>query len=111
MSYRDNVEALCKHMGVTNPVEEGVLTFTRLLFFIDGNEFEVRATDMNRAGRLYLQYRLYDMKKNRILTLDTAEKWMAREFFTPELWDDSSQERRQLIYGIRRGSMVIMFPK
>ena len=110
MSYRDKVTALCAQLGINNPVEEGVLRFKRLVFIVDGKEFEVLATDMNRAGRLYLQHRLDAVGKNRILILDTAEKWLAREFFTAELWDDSSRERRQLIFGTKKGSTVCMFP-
>lgn len=111
MAYRDNVNALCHRLSVSNPIEENILKFSLFVFDIDGKSFQVEATEMNRAGRLYLQDRLAERNKERILILDKAEKWMAQIFFTSEMWGDCSPERRTLIYGIKTARSVLAVSK
>lgn len=112
MGYRDNVEALCESGGFQNPIEESALTIQRIEFEgIEGVPFDVlrvEATDMNRAGRLYIQLLL---QGNTQLTLVPAHRKRAAEFFTPELWDDCEPGKRTLIYGLKTASMVRVFYK
>jgi hypothetical protein len=108
MTIKDNVAALCRSRGLQNPVQEDCLKIARLIFKWragDGSitTLEVEGTDMNRAGRLYVEEQASGLSGVVISALIRAR---AAEFFTPELWDDCSSERRTLVYGMKTASMV-----
>ncbi len=109
MTYRENVQTLCDGLGLANPLQESDLTIAKMIFsdYTDGpnygKKYEVLATDMNRAGRLFLQQKAGSATW---IFLDSVLKVEAAEFFTSELWDDCSPQKRPLVYGIKECTMV-----
>lgn len=100
MAYKDNVQSLCDRYGLVNPIREEDLTISRLTFCSSkdpSKTHEVEATDMNRAGRLFVQF---ETDSPHTLSLESI-RTKAAEFFTSELWDDCSLEKRALIFGIK----------
>ena len=108
MEYHKNVQALCDEHHVSNPIQEDILTIAKLTFkkWTVGDSSatlcEVEATDLNRAGRLFLQVNANGL----------SNVWLGRirgkalKFFTMELWADCSLEKRTLVYGIRTAERV-----
>jgi hypothetical protein len=107
MAYRDNVQALCDTLGIPNPVREEDLSIQSVLFHgVMGfpNGFRVDATEMNRAGRLYLEQMMRGHAPNHLPRLNHSTLvWKERyaEFFTLNLWNDCGPERRTLVYGMK----------
>lgn len=107
MAYRDNVDELCAKLGIHNPINERDVEVEEVLFFFDGPPaLSVPRTDMNKAGRLFMQCESEGhlfANRAKIVPLTEVLKARAAEFFTPELWDDCTREKRTLVYGIRHG--------
>lgn len=56
MGYRSNVQALCESRHISNPIEEKDIKIKSLHFQgKNGLDVLIEATDMNRAGRLFIQ--------------------------------------------------------
>lgn len=97
MTFRENVGRLCDQLGIVNPIQEESLTIAKVVFTSSKGRLEVFATDMNRAGRLFLQSRA-----NGITQLQLHYRRAdAATFFTPEFWGDCSAEKRTLIFGLK----------
>jgi hypothetical protein len=56
MGYRENVQALCDRLGLSNPIREEDLKIESISFLIGGEWQRIQGSDMNRAGRLFFQY-------------------------------------------------------
>lgn len=107
--YKANVQAFCDELDVRNPIQEDVLAIQAAVFFgIPGypRGFTVEATDMNRAGRLYLEQQLLD-EGQRLPVTSLTEKGRYAEFFTSELWDACNAERSTLVFGMKHCTYVV----
>lgn len=111
MAYKANVQALCDQLGIKNPIVEDDLTHAYFIFHTAGIEFRVDATDMNRAGRLFLQNQLAMRHKKQVLILNPIVKEEALAFFTDELWEDCGPDKRTLVHGIKTFRSVVAYPK
>jgi hypothetical protein len=109
--YKDNVAALCARWDIKNPIDEKELKIQKLIFFkyggkpSDGWKLEVEWTKMNRAGRLFLEAMAL---RRTVVQLDSIRA-EAKEFFTPELWDDCTAEHRPLVFGVKEAAIVQIF--
>ena len=111
MAYSDRVSVLCEELGIENPIREEDLDIASLTFQ-DGHLqtiLTVESTDMNRAGRLFLEWQArHDerllMKRNRLFFAPHL-KSIAQLYFG-ELWQDTSEMHRTLIHGIKVANCV-----
>lgn len=103
-AYRDNVSRLCAQLNIPNPIREEDLTIAGMLFPTPELTHVVVPTDMNRAGRLFLQSRANGVTKLPLRTL----KGDAATFFTPALWGDCFPEKRGLIWGIKTADYALI---
>lgn len=122
-------------MGVVNPVREEDLTISDVYFVNDVgmDTGHVEATEMNRAGRLFVQFLHQSLKEyNRksyylwarspelsagdleyeAIVMNDALKFLIELHFA-ELYDDASEKRRQLIVGLRDATVlgIVFKPK
>jgi hypothetical protein len=109
MPYRDNVAALTQRLRVPNPIPEEVLDIGRILFWdSSGNATEIRPTDMNRAGRLFLQHLARDMCQ---LFYPPSFDWSAEcseraaDFFD-ENWGDAEAKGRRMLMAMKTAIRV-----
>lgn len=110
MAYRDHVHALCSQRKIPNPIQEENLRIAALLFYDEGNGFmfAVAATEMNRAGRLFVEQALCPRKSISSVVVSSLNRIRAdaERFFTPELWEDCGPDKRQLVYGLKTAATV-----
>lgn len=106
MTYRDNVTALAKSLGITNDPglrEEDILVSTLVFMTFDDEPVTIEATDMNRAGRLFFQALLV----NRTTTHAVEHLAIGCEVLTragmyfAELWDEPIRGKRLLLDTLR----------
>ncbi len=102
MSQRENVQKICDMLNLQNPIREEDLRIAALVFHTETQETVVEATDMNRAGRLFVQYLAEGRTR---LPLEPFRN-KAKEFFTAQLWDDCSSTNRSLVYGFKTADIV-----
>jgi hypothetical protein len=110
MADRDaNIAALCENMGVRNPIREDEVKVKVVVFYFYGNKpsnskvLRVRGTDMNLAGRLFLQSKALGGTTIIQLKLIRPE---AAEHFTSVLWDDCSPEKRTIVFGCKEADVA-----
>lgn len=107
MAYCDNVQALCDTLGLQNPIREEDLTIDKMTFVTSETTHDVSATDLNRGGRLFLQFHADEATGIQLRPL-RAE---AQQFFTPALWDDCTPKNRSLIWGIQNADLILITRK
>lgn len=103
MGYRDNVAAMAARLGLENPLREEDIRIKRLTFFDvipSGDDIVIDATDMNRAGRLFIQ----DACSGggiRATTVEFSDEFVERaKAHFAELWDDVGTGKRPLLEAI-----------
>lgn len=112
MAYKDNVSVLCMELGITNPIQEEDLHISFVTFH-EGHlsvSPRVEATDMNRAGRLFVEWLVIHnnisvgMRRDQ-LYFGNYERTIAQLYFG-DLWLDTSETHRTLIHGLKTANMV-----
>ncbi|MEN9920505.1 MAG: hypothetical protein RL538_398 [Candidatus Parcubacteria bacterium] len=106
MGYRENVQALCDHIGVANPIQEDVLTLEAITFHsVDSSTARIEGTDMNRAGRLFFQD--YTGGKQWIPPMKISKEFheYAAQFFA-ENWLDAETAGRTMLTAFKNATHV-----
>lgn len=112
MAYKDKVTLVASTMMISNEpmLDEDDLIIASLRFFnADGAETTIVASDMNRGGRLYLQYLTIisdDPAFDSVLSCDDKFRKQAAEYFA-ELWEENpTPGKRPLIDAMRTYEFV-----
>ena len=109
--YRSNVQALCDKLKLPNPVREEDIRIESVKFFnhlqIGPKTISVQGSEMNRAGRLFIQTVITGDRG----FIDQNLQVRAQRFFTPELWDDCGPEKRPLVFGFKISNWIEIFFK
>ena len=112
MTYKNNVTKVAAAMMISNEpgLDEDDLTIVSLRFFnADGAQTTIVASDMNRGGRLFLQYLTMISEEpsfDSILSCNTKFQEQAADYFA-ELWEENPiPGKRPLIDAIRKYDFV-----
>lgn len=109
MGYRDNVAAMAARRGLENPLQEKDIRIKRLVFFdvvMSHDDIVIEATDMNRAGRLFLEDAFSGTGfRATSVELDAEFSDRAKAHFA-ELWDDIGTGKRPLLEAINAAGGV-----
>lgn len=119
MSYEANVATVCAELGISDPrnIAEDSLRIREMIFF-RGKEVlaRIEATDMNRAGRLLVQYieqrptkfehpwRVHDHADPIApyrMRIGECERTFAQKYFA-DRWDDAEKVGRPLIIAFKQ---------
>ena len=94
MAYRENVTKVASALMISNEprLDENDLIIASLRFFnADGTETTIIASDMNRGGRLFLQYLTMvseDPAIAAVLSCNYTFREQAAQYFA-ELWEEN----------------------
>lgn len=112
MTYKDNVTKVASAMMISNEprLDEADLTIASLRFFnAEGAETTIVASDMNRGGRLFLQYLTMISEEpsfDSVLSCNDMFREQAAEYFA-ELWEENPiPGKRPLIDAMRKYEYV-----
>jgi hypothetical protein len=113
MAYQDNVSALCAEFDISNPIQEDDIKISALKFgggHFQNNFLHVEGTQMNRAGRMFIQWLAYHnslvgVNKNRLYLSQYMQT--VAQFFFGDMWlEETSQSHRPLIHGVKNSAVV-----
>lgn len=114
--FKGNVKALCKKLGIENPVQERDVRVMALCFWTDNRSVTIPGTDMNRASRLFFQElvpegerRNYSTKS--YITCDSAFTARFNEFFAEMLEHEPRKGVHPLLDAARTATMAEVFWK
>ncbi len=117
MAYRNNITKVASALMISNEptLDEDDLMIASLRFFNgDGAETTIVASDMNRGGRLFLQYLTMiaeDPTFDSVLSCDDKFRKKAAEYFD-ELWEENpTPGKRPLIDAMRKYDFVAITHK
>jgi uncharacterized protein involved in tellurium resistance len=107
MGYRENVQALCDRLGISNDpkIREEDLEISAVNFEIDGEWQRIEGTEWNRAGRLFFQSIYCRVPGARELVIGLVLK-SAGEFFA-ENWDDAEKAGRSMLIAFKKARYVM----
>ncbi|HVM58753.1 MAG TPA: hypothetical protein VMT80_00235 [Candidatus Paceibacterota bacterium] len=111
--YKTNVQALCAKRGIGNPIQEHDLQIAAVGFRDNmAGTVWVHQTEMNRAGRLFVEELLAERRKQQqslqnILPVALEPlRAKIRDFFTDELWNDSGPDKRTLVFHLKTADTI-----
>lgn len=111
MSYSNNVSELAEAYGLCNPLLEESLGIKSVTFTGWGDSVIIPATDMNRAGRFFIEH-LYTgmrvdnrMPGHHLYIWDASDKAKAQKFFD-ENWLDAEEKGRKMLMAMKVSKYV-----
>lgn len=109
--YRKNVQAMCDRLGVSNNprIDEDDVAIDRMIFYCGNTAvYTIHGTDMNRAGRLFLQEK-FSGTGYRVHQVMLSEKFADHAaIHFAELWLDAEEKGRALILAIKNSHRIIL---
>lgn len=115
MTYRENVQAMCDKLGIANPIREEDLTVKAVSFLVYGDWVRIEGTDMNRAGRLFIQFHVEKFRGGMAFVIvqghagvmgstQMYQRWAEKHF--DEIWLDAEEKGRAFLAALKKAKAI-----
>ncbi len=112
MGYRENVQAHCDRLFISNPLRERDLRISKIDFFGQGVSTRIEATPMNRAGRLFFQLFVdrpaEQTRSSHVVGKDFEELRENAVTFFAENWLDAEEAGRPMLIAFKQADSVLI---